>query len=52
MKEKRTKEVRFRVNDNELKIIKDKIEKFDFANISDYLRFVALNTTKVIAKND
>ena len=45
-------EIRFRINEEEKKLIAKKAKELKFLNMSDYIRFVALNTKEVIAKND
>jgi uncharacterized protein (DUF1778 family) len=43
-------EIRFRINEEEKKLIVKKAKELMFLNMSDYIRFVCLNTKEVIAK--
>lgn len=52
MEKTKDSEIRFRINEEEKKLIAKKAKDFNFLNMSEYIRFVCLNTTKVIAKND
>lgn len=45
-------EIRIRINEEEKKLVAEKAKEFKFLNMSDYIRFVALNTKEVAAKND
>jgi len=45
---KRTPDICVRVNEEETKIIKDNMKKFGFYTVSDYIRFVAINTTNIL----
>ena len=44
---KKEKQITFRVNEEEFEIINKRAEDFKFRSISEYCRFIALNTQQI-----
>ena len=49
---KRNPDICIRVNEDEFKIIKENMIKFKFHTLSEYIRFVAVNTKEINIKTN
>ena len=51
-KPRRNPDLTIRVNEEECKIINENAKKFGFHTVSEYLRFVGINTKQIVIIND